>query len=307
MNAIPFLALSIVFASLVLAAPAPDRGPGVPVQLVVTAEGQKGQAPPEVGQGDILAQFGKTAARVEELTPLRGDHAGLQLAIFIDDGSDTSLGVQLSDLKQFIREQPSTTQIGVYYIRNGEAMPAQALTADHEAAAKHLRLPTGEPGAAASPSEAISTFIKKWPATSDRREILLISSGLDLYRGFPGQNPYLSSAIEAAQRAHVLVNSIYFASSGHAGHDFSLMNFGRDYLSILGDGTGGEAYWEGLATAVTFRPYLDDLSMRLKHQYLLTLTAQPEKKGGFEHVRLRAENPHVELLTADRVWVPGVK
>jgi hypothetical protein len=263
----------------------------VPVQLVVTAEGQKGQAPPEITAGDITAHIGKTVVHVNDLIPLRGEHAGLQLAIMIDDGSDTVLSLQFNELKQFIREQAETTQVGVYYIRNGSAIPAQALTLDHEAVANHLRLPIGEPGAAVSPSEAISEFIKKWPATADRREILLISSGLDMDRGFPAQNPYLLSAIADAQRAHVLVNSIYFASAGHAGHNYSLLNYGRDYLSILGDGTGGEAYWEGLATTTTIRPYL----------------AQPEKKGRFEHVSLKTEIPHVELLTADQAWVPGAK
>jgi hypothetical protein len=85
------------------------------------------------------------------------------------------------------------------------------------------------------------------------------------------------------------------------------LNYGRDYLSILGDGTGGEAYWEGLATTTTIRPYLDDLNMRLKHQYLLTFDAQPDRKGHFEHVSLKTEIPHVELLTADQAWVPGAK
>jgi hypothetical protein len=279
----------------------------VPVQLVVTAEGQKGQAPPEIAAGDITAHVGKSPIHIADLIPLRGDHAGLQLAIMIDDGAEAALSLQFDELRQFIREQPASTQIGIYYIRNGSAVPTQPLTADHEAAATHLRLPTGQPGIAVSPSEAISEFIKKWPATPDRREILLISSGIDLDRGFPAQNPYLLSAIADAQRAHVLVNSIYFAGAGHAGHSYSLLNYGRDYLSYLGDETGGEAYWEGLATTTTFRPYLDDLSMRLKHQYLLTFEAEPQKKGRFEHVSLKTEMPHVELMTADQAFVPGEK
>jgi hypothetical protein len=272
--------------------------------MVVTAEVPKSRELPELTAKDVLIPD-REKFQVEDLTPLRGDRAGLQLAILIDDGSGTDLGLQLDDLRKFIREQPSTTQVGIYYIANGRAVPYQAMTADHEAAASRIRLPVGEPGIAASPYLAISDFIKKWPATQDRREILLISSGIDLYRGTPTQNPYLTASIADAQRARVLVHSIYFAGNGHAGHDYFLMNFGRDNLSLLGDGTGGEAYWQGLSTSVSFQPYLDDLNVRLGHQYLSTLTATPEKKGRFERIRLRTEVKYVELLTAEQVWIPG--
>jgi hypothetical protein len=283
---------------------------GVPAQMVITAEGLKGHEPPELTSKDINLHANKNELKVEELVPLRGEHAGLQLAIFIDDGSDTTLGLQFDDLRKFIREQPASTQLGIYYVRNGSAQPVQTITPDHEAAAGHLRLPLGQPGIAVSPYLAISDFIKKWPAGSGeitRREILLISSGIDLDRESPTQNPYLSAAIEDCQRAHVLVNSIYFASAGHGGHDYYLTNFGRDNLSYLGDETGGEAYWQGLATSVSLRPYLDELNTRLKHQYLLTLSAKPEKKGRFERVHLRTELHDVDLMAPSQVWVPGEK
>jgi len=279
----------------------------MPLQMLFTAEGMKGQAPPELTADDIRVRPNKGEFRISDVTPMRGEHAGLQLAIFIDDGSDSSLGLQYDDLRRFIRQQPSTTQIGVYYIRNGSAQPAQAITSDHEAAAASLRLPLGQPGIAVSPSTAISEFIKKWPPTGDRREILLISSGIDLDREPPTQNPYLTTAIADAQRARVLVNSIYFASAGHGGHDYYLTNFGRDYLSYLGDETGGEAYWEGLATSVSLKPYFDDLNTRLQNQYLLTMTATAQKKPRFERIRLLTEHHGVELMAQDQVWIPAEK
>jgi hypothetical protein len=274
---------------------------------LITAEGVKGHTPAELSSSDIAIHNNKGEFQVEELTPLRGDHAGLQLAIFIDDGVDATLGLQFDDLKRFIREQPVTTQIGIYYIRNGSAQAVQAMTADHEAAAGHLRLPIGEPGIAVSPSTAISEFIKKWPVSQDRREILLISSGIDLDRTVPSQNVYLASAIADAQRAQVAVHSIYFASAGHGGHDYYLRNFGRDYLAYLGDETGGESYWQGLETSVSLKPYFDDLNTRLQNQYLLTLTALPRNKGRFERIRLHTEQRGTELMAADQVWIPAGK
>ena len=281
---------------------------GIPVQMVVTAEWSKGHEPPELTSKDIAIRGNAHDFRVEDLVPLRGEHANLQLAVMIDDGSDTTLGLQFDDLRRFIREQPATTQIGIYYIRNGSAQPAQAITEDHEAASTHIRLPLGQPGIGVSPYLAISEFVKKW-STADamRREILLISSGIDLDRESPPQNPYLTAAIADCQRARVLVHSIYFASAGHGGHDFFLTNFGRDNLSYLGDETGGEAYWQGLSTSVTLKPYFDDLNTRLKHQYLLSLTAPPEKKGRFERIRLQTELHGVDLMAPDQVWVPGEK
>jgi hypothetical protein len=179
------------------------------------------------------------------------------------------------------------------------------MTADHEAAAQSLRLPIAQPGIAASPFLALSDFVKKWPATEDRREVLMISSGIDLYRGTASQNPYLSSAIDDAQRARVLVHSIYFGGAGHWGHDYFLINFGRDNLSRLGDETGGEAYWQGLSTSVSFEPYLEDLSVRLKHQYVLTIAAKPARKAQFQTVQLKTEMKQVELMTAEKIWLPA--
>ncbi len=275
--------------------------------MLVTAESPKGSVPPAVSAADVILHGNKSELKVEDLVPLKGDQAALQLAILIDDGSETTLSLQFPEIKAFIRKQGPAAQVGVYYIRNGSAIAAKAMTADLDAAANSLRMPLGQPGIAVSPYLAISEFVKKWPATAARREILLISPGIDLYTGAPYQNPYLASCIDDAQRAGVLIHSIYSSGSGHAGHDYFWMNFGRDNLSFLGDRTGGESYWEGLATSVTFQPYLDDLSARLTHQYLLTLTAPPARKGRFEQVRLRTEIPHVDLVSADRVWFPGDK
>jgi hypothetical protein len=85
------------------------------------------------------------------------------------------------------------------------------------------------------------------------------------------------------------------------------MNWGQNYLSEMAEETGGEAYFLGSETPVSFAPYLDDLSQRLTHQYLLVFQAKPEKKPGLQSVRLRTELPNVELAAADKVFVPAEK
>jgi len=59
-----------------------------------------------------------------------------------------------------------------------------------------------------------------------------------LWGGGPS-NPYVDSAIEEAQRAGVIIYSIYTPGVGHYGHTFWRMNWGQNYLSQISDETGG--------------------------------------------------------------------
>jgi hypothetical protein len=92
---------------------------------------------------------------------------------------------------------------------------------------------------------------------------------------------------------------------GHFGHSFWRINWGQNYLSQIADETGGEAYFLGDETPVSFAPYLDDLTHRLAHQYLLAFLPKPEKKAGLQRVKLRTEVPNAELVAADNVYVPA--
>jgi hypothetical protein len=268
--------------------------------LTVTAEGRHGAAAPEVMKDDVSVEVNKRPARVEKWVPLRGDQASLELYIVIDDGEDSELGNQFSSLKNFINAQPETTNIGLAYLRNGSVNIVAPLSADHEKIAKALRLPLGQPGISASPYMGISDLVKKWPAAGARREVLLITSGIDPWSPPDPQNPYLQKAIADAQRAGILVHSIYYGEAGHLGHSYWRINWGQNYLSELGDETGGEAYWQGLSNPVSFDPYLKDLTQRLQNQYLLTLVPE-DTKGGLEPVRVNASGSGISLVAASRI------
>jgi hypothetical protein len=269
--------------------------------LIVTAEGRHGAVPPDLMKDDVSVELNKRPARVEKWIPLRGDQASLELYIVIDDGEDSDLGIQFSSLKGFINAQPGTTQIGLAYLRNGSANIVAPLTTDHEAFAKALRLPLGQPGISASPYMGISELVKKWPAAGARREVLLISNGVDPWSPpADPQNPYLQKAIADAQRGGVLVHSIYYAGAGHSGHSYWLVNWGQNYLSELGDETGGEAYWQGFGSPVSLDPYLKDLTERLQNQYLLSL-APDDIKGGLEPARVTASKSGVSLVAASKI------
>jgi hypothetical protein len=270
-------------------------------RLIVTAEGRHGAAPPEVMKDNVSAEIDRHPAKIETWVPLRGDQAGLELYILIDDGADSDVGLQFNSLRKFIEAQPASTRIGLAYLRNGSANIVLAPTAEHEKTAKALRIPSGPPGIAASPYMCVSDLIKKWPAADARREVLMIGSGIDPWSSPDPQNPYLQKAISDAQRAGIVVHSIYYASEGHLGHSYSRINWGQNYLSELCDGTGGESYWQGTGSPVSFEPYLKDLAERLQNQYLLSVepgTAKP----GLQPFRITGSATGVSLQAASEIY-----
>jgi hypothetical protein len=278
------------------------KGPAV--NLLVTVEARHGSNVPDISREDVMVYQGHDRDKVTGWLPLRGDHAGLELFIMLDDSSNTSLGSQLEDIRQFISAQPATTKVGVAYMQNGIAQVAQNLTSDHVLAAKALRLPLGG-GANASPYFSLADLIKRWPENDERREVLMITDGIDRIWGSGPSDPYVDSVIEQAQRASVIVFSVYTPGEGHYGHSFWRMNWGQNYLSQVGDETGGEAYYLGYGAPVSFAPYLEDITHKLGRQYLMTFLPKPEKKAGMQSVKLQTEVPNAELVSADRVYVPA--
>lgn len=297
------VALLLPATRLVLAQQ-PSTSAGAAVHAVVTVEAHHGTNIPVINREDVMVYEGHDRDQVTDWVPLVGDHAGLQLFLLIDDAANSSLDSQLQDLRQFISTQPATTAIGVGYMRDGTVQVVQNLTTDHAQAAKSLRLPLGDPGASPSPYFSVVDLIKKWPDSPVRREVLMISDGIDrLYGGGP-DDPYVDSAVETAQKAGIIIYSIYSPGVGHFGHSFWRMNWGQNYLAQISDQTGGESFYYGFGPAVSFVPYLDDLSHRLTHQFLVAFIPKAEKKPGLRQVKFRTEVPNAELVGADRVYVP---
>jgi hypothetical protein len=283
----------------------PAHAQDQPVRMVVTVEGQKDAAPPNLTRDDVMVYVDNQRMRVTGWEPIQNDRVGLQLWLLIDDGTDTSLGSELADLRKFVLEQPSTTQIGIGYLRNGSVEALQKPTADHALAAKAIRLPLGMPGASASPYLALVDLIHKWPAGEQAREVVMITSGIDPDYGPGPSNPYLDRAIETAQRAGVVVHSIYYGSAGHSGHSYWQINWGQNYLSQLAEETGGEFFWLGNSNPVSFLPYLKELNQHFGSQHVLTFLAQGN--AGDRRLKLKTEVPHVTLVGPSKVHIAGGK
>jgi hypothetical protein len=278
---------------------------GVPAHMIVTVEPHHGSDVPVVNREDVMVYEGKDRDKVTEWIPAQGDHANLEFFVLLDDGSDANIGILLDDIRKFINQQPTSAKIGIAYMQNGIAKIEQNLTNDHAQAAKAIRLPMGIRGANGSPYFSLSDLIKKWPASTARREIVMISDGIDEYYGTGDlQDPYLEQTIADAQRAGILVSAIYTPGVGHLAHSYWQNYWGQLYLAQMAEKTGGEAYYIGFTQApVSLAPYLDDLAHRLGHQYFLTFLAKPPKKPELVPVKLRTELPNVDLVSADRAYV----
>jgi len=307
--------VTIISLSLFLLSPAlpglaqqSSADQGVPVQMVVSVEPKHGHELPVITQQDVMVYQGHDRRPVTGWVPAKGDKAGLALAILIDDSSGFSLGPQLNDIKAFIREQLPTTLVAVGYMRNGTIDLVHDFTQDHEAAAKSVRLAQGYFAVGGSPYLSLSDFIKRWHAdpAMPRREVLMVTSGIDyVYQGVL-DNPYVETAIHDAQCGGIVVYSIYTPSAGHFGHSYFRTNWGQNYLSQLSEETGGEGYYFlGPQGPVSFSPYLKELNDQLPNQFLLTFQAKPEMKAGTEPVKVTSELHDVDFVHADKVCVPA--
>jgi hypothetical protein len=291
-------ALAIAFGISVGSAFA--AGPGN-VTITVTAVGKKDTNPPPIKKDDVQFYLNKERTQIADWAKAEK----LYLAVLIDDSLDSGVANQWSDLKAFFTAQPAPTYISVAYARNGTAMLAQDFTNDHELAAKALRIPIGSGGAFSSPYLALLDLMKRWPSSGDRRSILLVSSGIDYFRGdFGPKSPDLDTAIERAQKQNINIWSIFAPDSGHRSRGFFRVSNAQSNLTQLSEESGAEFYGLGTGAPVTFKPYLDEIGMHLNNQYLLTFNGSSGKKGRFQRVHVATELGNTEFMAPSQAFLP---
>lgn len=270
------------------------------VTFTVTAVGKKESAPP-IAKDDVQLFQGKERKQIGDWK--KGDQ--LYLAILIDDSIDTDAGGQWEYLKEFIMAQPATTYIALGYMQNNTTIVVQDFTKDHALVAKAVRLPIGLGALGASPYLSTLDMLKRWPNTGPRRSILLITSGIDYFRGafFGAFYPDLDSVIQRAEKQNTNIWSIYYPSAGHRGRSFYLVNYAQNNIDKLAQDTGAESYFL-ISAPVTIKPYLEELTRHLSNQYLLTFSGSGGAKGKFQSVKVKTELPDVEFFTPTAVFLP---
>jgi hypothetical protein len=301
----------------------------VQVHLVITDQAVNDDSEmPSLTAGNVQVKQGKNVLEVDQVIPARDDNGALQLFILIDDTCDTGIGNNLNDLRDFINAQPATTMVGIAYMSNATVQIAQNLTVDHAAASKAVRLPRGSLSSMDSPYLSLISLVKSWPQSKVRREVLMVTDGIDRLRGastasgfsspggigrmrgpaaatMPSISMDADPASIASQRSGVIVHSVYSPGVGRRGRNAWEAQLGQSGVAKIADETGGEYFALGTQNPVSFKPYLDRLQKIFNNQYFLVFQAVPKKKDDLQRVEVSTTAPNVDIAAADNVWVPG--
>jgi len=273
--------------------------------FTVTAAGKKDADVSNIPKDNVQLFQGKDRKQIGDWR--KGD--SLFLAILIDDSIETTAGGQWDSLREFIMAQPPSTAIMVGYITDNGTRVLQDFTPDHALAAKALRLPIGIGSLGSSPYLGTLDLLKRWPKTGPRRSVILITSGIDFFRG-PGFGPFypdLDPLIARAERQNTNIWTIYYPSASHRGRSFRLGNNAQNNLDKLSQDTGAESYFLGTQAPVTLKPYLDEIGVHLNNQYLLTFAGSGGSKGKYQSVKVKTPLKEVEFLTPAAVFIPPDK
>jgi VWFA-related protein len=286
----------VVGISFALAALSPAQETST-ARAVVTATTKGSEDVTTIPRQSISLTANRKSQDVTGWVPLRGSRSGLQLVVLLDDSSRGNLGLQLNDIKNFLTALPPNAQVAIGYMRNGSPNLVQNFTTDHAAAAKTLRLPEGSAGINGSPYFCLSALAKHWPGgdSNVRREVVMVTDGVDRYSGgrFDPSNPYVQAATSDAQKAGVIVYSIYYRGAGRADRSFVVTDGGQNYLTQVSNDTGGKVYLEGFGNPVSFAPFLSDLQHKLQNQYELTFVSSA--KPGLQQIRVKTSQPNTSL------------
>ena len=289
-------------AAALVAQEIPNEGP-VPTTILINVDSKHNEP---LNPSLLKLQVNRHESPITAVTPLSPNTA--QVAILIDDGLRSSVGLQIKDIQDFINSLPAGTQVMVGYMQNGTVRSAGGFSPNHEEVASQLRVVQSLPGAAASPYFSLSTFVKNWPSNQPgARIVLMITNGVDPYNGRPSvmnqDSPYVQTAQDDAERAGVVVYSIYYADTGMRGGSFS----GQSYLSQIADATGGELFNLGSIPPPSFAPYLKEFRKAIVDSYSVSFMANAthEKRDTLTQVKVTSSQAGVKIHAPEGVH-PGV-
>src|SRR6266851_3033584 len=197
----------------------------VQVHMVITDQAfSDNNEPPVLRAVNVQVKQGENALKVDQVIPAQGDNASLSLFILIDDTLDPRIGTNLNELQNFSN--------------------------DHALASKALRLPRGRLSSMDSPYLSLISLLKSWPQEKVRREVLMISDGIDHLHGnrsnrarsMPTMSVDADSASATSQRFGVIVYSIYAMGAGRLGRNAWEAQMGQSGVAKITDETGGEYF-----------------------------------------------------------------
>ena len=300
------LAIAVLAPHPLRAQAQPQSAPAkAPVTAIVTVLGPSFTAPPALGKSDVVVHTGSRREDVTAWSLAQGDNAGLQLAILIDDGA-ADFGSHLDEVRHFIQAQPKTTNVGVFYASNGMTVAVAPFSADHDAVAKKVRITLGPSGTSTSIYLSLIDVLKKLQSMPGRREVLIIGDGHDRLRGDLPESPDLDGAIASAQKVGIVIHTLY-ARVGRLGRTSFRLTLAQSNLTRVASETGGQSFFQGLDTPVSFTPFLNQLDMVLHNQYFLTFTTprSTRPKGELRSFKVATEQRNISITAPSRALVRG--
>jgi len=270
------------------------RGPGKPVTVPVTIRVKEET---ELNNIDLsIHEDGEP----QTIISVRGTaNSPITLAVLIQEDLVPSVGNEIKDLADFIRQLPKGSRVMVGYLRTGSLQVKQRFTIDLEKAASGLRPPTGFAGNSPyNPYVEVIEALKRFEGQPlGRRAILLVSDGLDVSRGVdsssPTQSVDLQRAVKESQRRGVAIYGFY-APTVLAAANPVLVSNAQSSLKRLSDETGGLAFFQGTGAPVSFVPFIRELDTSLQKQAALTFLSTHLSKG-FHKIEVKSATPGVRV------------
>jgi hypothetical protein len=143
-----------------------------------------------------------------------------------------------------------------------------------------------------------------WKTKSLRREVIMVSAGFDDSATGGPVCVNAETATHDAERAGVVVYTLYNPPSDYVSKDWSNVDAGLVNLASVSYETGGEAYFVGHTPTLSIEPFLADITEHLAHQYLVKFRVTPMSNSAFQTLFVAGATPDQELMKPERVWVP---
>lgn len=267
--------------------------------IVTVLPGKQSEIAPSITKHELSLKVNGAATDITGWKQLRDPDDNLELVILIGNAAHNMNGAFFDEIALFIKSMGPQTKVAVAYMQNGSAKLAGPFSTDHAKVASELHLTVGP---AVSTYFCLSDLAQHWPSSERgaRREVLLISSGIEpMERGFDPTDPYMQSAITDSVRAGLVVYSIFWQNRGSQTSGSN----GQNLLQMVTQATGGHSYWFGSGNPVSFKPYLDDLALRLKNQYELDFVTSLKSKPEIKSLRLKAQVFASEIDSPEQVYV----
>jgi hypothetical protein len=303
------IALQIVLVPMLMTMPAiaqSEAGMGTGAAVVTVLPKHEGDVAPSVANQDLSLKVNGKSAKVTTWAPFKSPGDKLELVLLIDESARSSLGTQMNEIEGFVKTLPPNAKAGIAYMENGRAAFSAPLSADHSQVLKALHLPSGGAGVDSSPYFCLSDLAKNWPSQDPeaRREVVMVSDGVDRYNlHFDPDDPYVQAATSDAVKAHMVVYAIYWLGRGRVDQTVYENNAGQNLMQIVTQATGGKSFWQGTGNPVSFQPFFEELTRRLRNQYELAFTTGIKGKPEVETMKLKLSAPGDDVSAPQQVLV----